>query len=124
MPDLGPNDDVEPDCYMRELDVSSVGESYVHATGCRHSRKHGHYVLVSATYIYRVTPYASETPVSGYQQLIGSDHSKHWYHQLRYIINMLAPVRLLVQQKQTLADTKVSPAEDLQSGSITYVPAM
>jgi hypothetical protein len=120
MSDLGPTNDVEPDCYMRGLDVfsvgessvratgcrhsrkhgvSSVGESSVRATGCRHSRKHGHYVVVSATYVCRVTLYASERPVSGYQHLTGSELSKRWYHQLRYIMDMLTPVRLPVQQK-------------------------
>ena len=99
MSDLGPANDVEPDCYMRGLDVFSVVESSVRATDCRHSRKHGHYVVVSATYLCRVTLYASERPVSGYQHLTGSELNKRWYHQLRYIMDMLTSVRLPVQQK-------------------------
>jgi len=50
-------------------------------------------MVVSATFVYHATPYASERAVFGDQCLIGSPLTKRRYQHLSCVIDVLVPVR-------------------------------
>jgi hypothetical protein len=54
---------------------------------------YGSCVVVSAALGCRGKLHTSERAVSGYQYLTGSNSGKWCYQRLRFIINLLAPVR-------------------------------
>jgi hypothetical protein len=100
MSDLGPTNDVEPDCYMRGLDVFSVGESSVRATGCDIVGSMVSPVWVSPLFVLQAV------------DIVGSMVTMWWYQRLMYVESRSMPVR------DQSPDTSISPDQNSASGGI------